>query len=149
MQFGNCLERFHFEKYVLEVCIATLERGGVTSKIETYQFLSPIDAWGMPRYPDKTTILAPGADLPQEITAFIYAHEASLKEPDCWLGTWIDPYTNNCYLDITTIYFCLEDATREAIALGQQAQRKIVALYDFRHERTVYLQDDRKGVPLT
>ncbi len=133
------LERLYFEKYVLEVCIATIERGGVTSKIDTHQFFSSSEAWGIPKYPDKTVILPPGTNLPQQITTFISINEGCLKEPDCWLGTWINPSTGNCYLDITAIYSCLEDARREAIFLSQNAQRKIVALYDFKHEETVYL----------
>jgi len=133
------LDRYYFEKYVLEVCIATLERGGVTSKIDTYQFFSAVEAWGIPKYPDRTVILPPGASLTQEVSAFIHANEACLKESNCWLGTWIDPDTGNCYLDITTIYTCLEDARREAISLSENSRRKIVALYDFKNEQTVYL----------
>lgn len=124
---------------MLEVCTATLERGGVTSKIDTYQFLPASDAWGVPRYPDKTVILPPHADLVHEITAFIGANEAHLKKPECWLGTWIEPITGKCYLDITAIYSCLEDARSEAIALSQRSRRKIVALYDFKRGQTIYL----------
>jgi hypothetical protein len=46
MKFATPLERYCFEKYVLEVCIATLERGSATTKLGTYEFVSPIDAWG-------------------------------------------------------------------------------------------------------
>ncbi len=129
----------YFEKYVLDVCSATIERGGVTSKIDTGQFFSSTEAWGLPKYPDRTAILSPGTDLVQEITTFISINEVYLREPDCWLGTWIHPSTGHCYLDMTAIYSCLEDARREAIFLSQKAQRKIVALYDFKREETVYL----------
>ena len=133
------LEQYYFELYVLEVCIATLERGGTTSRPDTYQFLSSIEAWGLPKYPDRTVILPPDANLPQEVTAFIHNNANFFKEKNCWLGTWIDPQTSCCYLDITCIYTCLDDARREAILLCRRAQRKIVALYDFKRERTVYL----------
>jgi len=132
-------EKMYFERYVLDVCSATIERGGVTSKIDTGQFFSATEAWGLPKYPDRTVILPHGADLVQEITAFISHNELYLKEPDCWLGTWIHPSTGHCYLDITAIYSCLEDARNEAIVLSQSSQRKIVALYDFKREETVYL----------
>lgn len=143
MQFETWLERYHFEKYILEVSITTLERGGVTTKVDTHQFLAPIEAWGLPKYPDKTMILPPEANLAREIAAFIQLHEACLKEADCWLGTWIDPSTNNCYLDITAIYPCLEEARHAADLLSQRASRRIVALYDFKHEQAVYLLDER------
>jgi hypothetical protein len=96
-------------------------------------------------YPDKTVILSPGANLRQEIIAFIYKNETSLRELNCWLGTWIDPDTGDCYLDITAIYFLLEDAKSEAITLSKRARRKIVALYDFKHGRSLYLWDERKN----
>lgn len=133
------LKSYYFERYVLDVCIATMERGGVTSKINTYQFFSSTEGWGVPRYPDRTVILYPGTDLPNAIAAFIHENRTSLREPDCWLGTWIDPDTGNCYLDITAIHWCLEEALREAIVLSQSAQRKIVALYDFKNEQPIYL----------
>jgi hypothetical protein len=133
------LDRYYFELYVLEVCIATLERGGTTSRPDTYQFLSSIEAWGLPKYPDRTVILPPDANLPQEVMAFIHNNAESFREKNCWLGTWIDPQTSHCYLDITGIYTCLDDARREAMLLCRRAQRKIVALYDFKREQTVYL----------
>ena len=141
MQFADLLETYSFEKYVLEICIATIEHGGATSKLDTYCFVSATEAWGVPRHPDKTAILPPGRNLVQEIKHFIAANETYLREPNSWLGTWIDPYTGNCYLDITTIYTCLGVAVREAIALSQQAQRRIIALYDFKHAQPLYLRD--------
>jgi hypothetical protein len=146
MQFATPLERYYFEKYVLEVCIATLERGGATSKLNTYEFVSPIDAWGIAKYPGKTAILPPEANLPQEITAFIHTNKGYLQQPDCWFGTWIDPCTGNCYLDITAIYPCLEEARREAVALSQNAQRRIVALYNFKYGQTHYLESGLEHV---
>jgi hypothetical protein len=139
MKFESFLERYYFEKYLLDVCISTLERGGVTSKLDTYQFLPSIDAWAIPKYPDRTVILSPHKDLQQAIKSFIIQNEACLKHPDCWLGTWIEPVTRNCYLDIATLYFCLDDAVQEALALSNQGQRKIVALYDFKRGQAIYL----------
>ncbi len=139
MQLENLLEQYYFEKYVLDMCIMTLERGGATSKLDTYQFLSSVEAWGIPKYPDKTVVLPCSANLVLEITNFIHANEAHLREVDCWLGTWINPYTDTCYLDITTIYPCLEEARREAIALSERTHRRIVAIYDFKQEQPLYL----------
>ncbi len=135
----HLLEHYYFERYVLEVCIATLERGGTTSRPDTYQFLLSVEAWGLPKYPDRTVILPPDANLPQAVTAFIHKNADFFQEQNCWLGTWIDPQTNHCYLDITCIYTRLDEARREAIALCHRAQRKIVALYDFKRERVIYL----------
>ena len=39
MQFQSRLARYYFEKYILEVAIATLENGGVATNPAIYQFL--------------------------------------------------------------------------------------------------------------
>jgi hypothetical protein len=141
MKFGTFLERYRFDRYVLDICIATLEQGGVTSKLDTFHFVSTVDAWALPKYPDKTVILSPDVDLRQELVAFIQENEFWLRQPDCWLGTWIEPLTRNVYLDITSLCPYLEDAVRKAATLNQQARRKIVALYNFKRAQTVYLDN--------
>jgi hypothetical protein len=139
MQFETWLDQYYFEKYILEVSIATLERGGVTTNPMTYQFLAPIDAWGLPKYPGKTAILSPGANIAEELIQFIEENATYLKEPDAWLGTWINPATKCCYLDITTIYPTLEEAKKEALIRSMQESRDIVAIFNFKQNQTVYL----------
>src|SRR4051794_23320287 len=109
MHLQSLLERYYLEKFILEVSIATLEYGGVTSNLPTYQFLAPIDAWGLPRYPDKTLILQPGADIFSGLYSFIQNNGDALHKPDYWLGTWINPTTHCCHIDITEICSTLEE----------------------------------------
>ncbi|QBD81900.1 hypothetical protein EPA93_40370 [Ktedonosporobacter rubrisoli] len=139
MHFANLLDTYRFEKYVLEVAIATLERGGVTSKLATYQLLEPVNRWSFPKYPSKTAILAPDIDIVEELKTFIQLHEQCLREPDCSLGTWINPATKYYYLDITMSCADLEEARREALLISQSEGRKIVAIYNSWCGRTVYL----------
>lgn len=139
MQFATLLEQCYFEKYILEVVITTLEKGMSTSKIDTYQFLVPVDAWGFPKHPGKTAILPPDADLVAELKAFIQANHASLLEADSWLGTWIHPSSHDYYLDITMSCESLEDARQKALERGEEEGRKIVALYNSQRDLTVYL----------
>jgi hypothetical protein len=139
MQFRTWLEQYTFEKYILEVSIATLERGGVTTNPNTYQFLSPIDAWGLPKYPGKTAILQPEANIAEELIQFIQVNTMHLQEPDVWLGTWINPNTQCCHLDITTIYPTLEEAMSEAFLRSMHESRTIVAIYNFKQNQTIYL----------
>ena len=141
MKFGTLLEHYQFDRYVLDICIATLEQGGVTSKLDTFQFVSTVDAWALPKYPDKTVILPPDVDLQQELVAFIQTNEFWLRQSECWLGTWIEPHTRYIYLDITSLCSYLEEAMHEAATLNQQARRKIVALYNFKRDQTVYLNN--------
>jgi hypothetical protein len=139
MQFRTWLEQYNFEKYILEVSIATLERGGVTTNPNTYQFLFPIDAWGLPKYPGKTIILPSEANIAEELIRFIQVNTIHLQEPDVWLGTWINPNTQCCHLDITMIYPTLEEAMREAFLRSMHESRTIVAIYNFKQNQTIYL----------
>ena len=128
------LDHYRFEKYLLDLCIATLEQGGVTSNILTYQCLPPIDAWGVPKYPEKTLILPPGTNLLPGLRMFVQQHRALLHCPDTWLGTWINPFTRCCHVDVTEIYADLDVARQEALKHSQ-----VLALYNFKYQQTVYL----------
>lgn len=139
MRFQSRLARYYFEKYILEVAIATLEKGGTASKLDTYQFLPPVDAWEFPKYPGKTAILPPETDLVEELRNFISVNETLLKESDCWLGTWINSQTKHFYFDITTSRNDLDEARKTALEIGEREGRKIVALYNSKQDKTVYL----------
>ena len=141
MHFKTQLEEYYFERYVLDVAIATLEKGGSASKIDTYQFLSPVDAWRFPKYPSKTVILPHNVCLSVELEKFINMNESYLREPECWLGTWINPQTQHFYLDISTSCEDLEKAQQTAIDISGKEGRQIVAIYNSKLEQTVYLQD--------
>ena len=142
MQSENRLEHYYFEKFLLEISIATLERGGVTSNLHTYEFLAPIDAWGLPKYPDRTLILPPEACITEGLRSFIQNNTSHLHAPGTWLGTWIHPLTQCCHLDITEIRPTLEEARHAAHIHSQNRQREIVALYNFKYNRTVFLYNE-------
>ncbi len=139
MHYQSQLTRYYFERYVLEVVITTLECGISTSKLDTYQFLAPIDVWGFPKYPSKTAILPPEVDLVVALKNFISTNRLLLSEADCWLGTWINPGTHHFYLDITTSCDDLDAAKRMALEISDREGRKIVALYNSKRNETVYL----------
>lgn len=141
MQDRLLLERYYLEKFMLEVSIATLELGGVTCNLSTHQFLVPIDAWGLPRYPEKTLILQPDADIFAGLCSFIAHNSYALSAADSWLGTWINPRTRCCHIDITEICSNFEEAYTQAFRRNASSSRAIVAIYNFKHKRTVYLQE--------
>jgi hypothetical protein len=136
------LRDYRFERYVLDVAIATLEHGGVTARLDTGEFLRAADVWGFPKYPSRTAILPPASDLVAELKAFIRHNEPLLLEPNCWLGTWINPANGCCYLDITMSCADLDEARRVARELSARDGRKIVALYNAGRNQTIYLWDD-------
>ncbi|HET8846360.1 MAG TPA: hypothetical protein VFN35_33165 [Ktedonobacteraceae bacterium] len=136
------LDRYYLEKFILDASIATLELGGVTCNLSTHQFLVPIDAWGLPRYPDKTLILPPDADIFAALCHFIDRNAEALFAPDSWLGTWINPTTGYCHLDITEICHDFAEACVQASQRSATCTRAIVAIYNFKHKQTVYLQEE-------
>ncbi len=142
MSLAARLDRYHFERYVLDVAITTLEKGGTASKPETRKFLPPVDAWSFPKHPQRTAILPPEVDLADEIKKYIADNETSLQEMDCWLGTWIHPQTRHFYLDITTSCADLDQARTLAREISAREGRKIVALYNSKRNQTVYLWDE-------
>lgn len=141
MQFHSQLDQYRFEKYVLEVAISTLENGGTVSKLDTYQLLPPTDDWKFPKYPSKTVILPPNINVAEELKRFIQVNDSFLREPDCFLGTWLNPKTSHFYFDVATCRIDFEEAKQLALELGEKEGRKIVALYNSKRNETYYLYE--------
>lgn len=128
------LEHYRFERYLLDLCIVTMEQGGVTANMLTRQFLPPIDAWCVPRYPEKTMVLPPDTNLIPALRTFIQHNQADLHSSETWLGTWINPFTRCCHLDVTELYPDLDEARQEALKRSQ-----VLALYNCVHNQTIFL----------
>lgn len=139
MQRPSHLINYTFEIYIQNVAKATFEHGGTASKLEGYELLSLMDAWQFPKYPSKTVILPPEADLVEALRSFISTNEIFLRETGCWLGTWINPQTRCFYLDITTSCNDLNQAKRIALEISAREGRRIVAIYNSMRKETVFL----------
>jgi len=139
MQFRSRLARYYFEKYVSDIAIATLEKGGTVSDLKTYRFIPPVDNWKFPKYPGKTVILPHDVDLVPELKNFIMTNESLLRETDCLLGTWIHPQTQHFYFDVATSRNNFEEARKLALEFSKRDGRKIVALYNSARNETYYL----------
>lgn len=125
--------------YLEKVVTLTLEQGWAVSKPRTGTFLQPTDAWGFPRHPDETAILPPDADLKAALAAFVTANAALLDEPNCWLGTWVNPETNAIYLDVTTSCQTLGEVLEVTAEINARSRRKIIAVYNSALDETIYL----------
>lgn len=117
----------------------TLEQGWAVSNPATEEFLRQADAWGFPKYPDRTVILRPDADLTAVLEAFIVTNTVFLQEHSCWLGTWVRPATGDVYLDVTTSCKDLNEALRVVSRINVASKRQIIALHNSRLDKTVYL----------
>jgi hypothetical protein len=132
----------NFENFLIQVAEKTLENGGTASIPATGKFLPPRDVWSFPKYPSKTAILPPTVDLITELRNFIIQNEVFLNEEDCWLGTWVHPQTREFYLDIAMGVEGLEDAKETAKCISIEDGRMIVAIFNARQNKTVFLWED-------
>lgn len=122
-----------------DIASVTLQDGGAAFKLDTCQFLPPTDVWAFPKYPSKTAIFPQAINFIEALRNFIFVNEQFLREPDCWLGTWIHPQTHEFYLDITTGCADLDKARQMAFEASQREGRKIVAIYNSHRKETIYL----------
>ncbi|OIV36546.1 hypothetical protein BIV57_15415 [Mangrovactinospora gilvigrisea] len=158
---------------VERIAAATLRDGGVTADLRTGALLPPVDAWYLPRRPDRTRIV-PGDDFLAGAVADFLAAEAPLlgeeaaacgeepaafgEEPGAcggepaphggarlWLGTWLNPATGRCYLDIVTRAATAAEAVALARRYGAVHGRPIVAVCNPARGLTVAVAD---GAPI-
>lgn len=125
--------------YILRITAKTLSHGGTASNINNEKFLPAMDLWSFPKYPSKTHILPPNADLVMALTKFIYLNKTLLSQADCWLGTWVNPQTREIYLDIATGIPDLKEAIALAKKISIEDGRKIVAIFNAKLNKTIYL----------
>jgi hypothetical protein len=130
------------EEYLKKVVDTTHRNGGSASKPATGKFLPSRDVWSFPKYPSRTAILPPTVDLVTELRNFILHNETYLNEDDCWLGTWIHPQTREYYLDIATGITNLDEARAMAMRISIEEGRKIVAIFNAKRNKTVFLWQD-------
>ena len=133
------LYRSRFERFLLDLRAAIREHGGASACLADRRLLSPADEWLFPKYPGRTVILPPEADLLDGLQRFIADNESLLSESDCRLGVWVHPRTGEVYLDVTTSCADLAEARRIALEVGARDGRRVVALYNAFREETVYL----------
>lgn len=130
-----------FDLYIREIVSRTLRSGGSASKPRTRSFLPALDIWSFPKYPSRTLILPGTENLAEELKLFIAQNGAALAEKDCWLGTWLNPQSGDIYLDIATGVETLEEAYQLAMKTGLEEGRHVVAMFNAKRNRTVYLRE--------
>ncbi len=112
----------------------TIRDGGATVAWRTQQFLEPIDAWFYPEHPGLTEIVTVD-ELEDALLRFTTNYEDLLLQPNMFLGTWVNPNSGLCYLDITT--YCIDGdvAAKRARKRSQQQGRQIISIYNPVHQQ--------------
>lgn len=126
---------------VIEIANRTVAEGGATFDVRTQIFVVPIDAWYYPHYP-KITKIIPIPELPAALKVFLEDNENLLQEKDNYLGTWLNPKTQEIYLDVTISKTNLEEALTGARKISKEQGRKIVTIYNPYLKKAEYVWDD-------
>lgn len=117
----------------------TKESGGVTFDLRKKVSLEKLDFWYFPKYPSKTKILPLSVNLHEELEKFVDENKMFLLEPDCFLGTWINPKNKKYYLDITTCVGDLGKAREFCAEISKREKRKIVSIYNPYKNKVVFM----------
>ncbi len=119
----------------------TIKNGGATYDVFRMQFVEVDDYWYFPKHPSKTKIVNIDV-LEEEIRNFIKDNASFWKEDLVFLGTWVNPNSKKCYLDITTKVVDKDTAKAMSRQVSEKEGRKIVTIYNPKLSRAEYVWDD-------
>jgi hypothetical protein len=126
---------------VARIVARTFEQGGATFDFATQSFAEPGDFWYFPKYPSLTAIVD-RERLGEELLDFVRRHRERCREPGVWLGTWINPLTDKCYLDVTMRLADKDAAMSVARRVGGVGARRVVTMYNPALGQTAYVWED-------
>ena len=129
------------DEVIERMVIRTLEQGGATFDITTHSLIEPDCYWYFPKHPSRTRIVDQD-QLHSELLVYIEQNHDVCGEVDVWLGTWINPHSSKCYLDITTKLADKSEAIRGARRASETEARKIITIYNPELKQTEYVWDD-------
>lgn len=112
---------------VRSIVRTTLDQGGSTTDLVAGRVLPATDAWYFPRFPGRTRIV-PLPSLGDSVRSFIDEHRETLTADSLWLGTWINPETRTCYLDLITRTVDEQEARALARTYSREGGRRIIAI---------------------
>ena len=125
---------------VEQIVRMTLDHGGTTADLRTMRIQPVEDAWYFPRFPERTMIVTL-TELGSSVSRFIELHREALITGGLWLGTWINPETRTCYLDLITRSADQHEAVELARRYSRDGGRKIIAICNPSRRLTVDLDN--------
>ncbi|HEX3815686.1 MAG TPA: hypothetical protein VHX59_22850 [Mycobacteriales bacterium] len=128
-----------FEELLDLIVSITLEKGGATADLAEGRLLTAEDYWYFPRHPDRTQVV-PLEDLGSAVRSYIEANLPVLTGGGVYLGTWVNPGTQECYLDLTARAQERREALLRAWLHSKEGNRRILSIYNPVAGETAYLQ---------
>ncbi|WP_432949452.1 hypothetical protein ACQPXM_16470 [Kribbella sp. CA-253562] len=129
------------EEMVERIVARTQEHGGATFSLVASAFAELESYWYFPKYPSRTRIVDPSR-LRSELLEFIQQNHEVCRESDVWIGTWLNPRSGRCYLDITMRMRDQDEAIARARLVSVAEARNVVTIYNPYLDRTEYVWDD-------
>jgi hypothetical protein len=127
------------KNFLAEAINIAVSHGGVTVDLVNNKITKDTNAWFFPRYPDKTVICPHNSNLTGEINNFISINKNLLINQNNYLGVWLNPQTDEWYLDITASNIDRDDALSQAKQISDISGRKIVSIYNPFTKETIFL----------
>lgn len=124
-----------------EVARVTVASGGATADLAARLLVPPADVWYFPRFPGRTRIVGV-AGLAGSVAAFVAEHRRLLVGRGLLLGTWINPATGACFLDLITQAPSRRAGLTLARRYSREDGRRIIALCNPFRGTTVPVWDD-------
>lgn len=117
------------DQIVSRIVARTIADGGATYSFKKAEMLEVANVWLYPQFPGLTKIV-PVEDLSTELAHFISDYQTVLDNDALYIGTWINPDNQQCYIDVITFAQTQEEALSNARHLSQDQGRQVVSIYN-------------------
>lgn len=112
-----------------QITTRTMADGGATYNLQAKTMLDTANVWLYPQFPGLTRVVA-AEDLVAELEHFINDYTTVLDNKDLYLGTWINPQNNQCYIDVIAVASTQQEATQKAKHLSDDQGRNVISIYN-------------------
>ena len=127
-------------KLVTSIAAKTIQDGGTTYSFAKKEFVNDADKWFYPKYPALTRVV-PVDDLTQALSDYIDRHAELLEQESMYLGTWINPESKKCHLDVNTASASKDGALLAAHRAEEGQEGEILAVYNPHRDESASLEE--------
>lgn len=125
---------------IKEIISKAIENGGATIDLSRGAIATDIDGWLFPEFPSKTRIYLQTSKLSTQVEHFIVENEALFEQTGRFLGLWVNPQSQELYVDICCVVKDKKAALERAKAINEKSSRKILAMYNLKFDETILVE---------
>lgn len=117
------------EQIINQIVARTTADGGATYNVKRAEMQDLANIWLYPQFPGLTKI-TPAENLAAELIHFLSDYATVLDNDDLYVGTWINPENDQCYIDVIAYANTKEEALAKAQHLSEDQGRQVVSIYN-------------------